>query len=787
MQKRLGEALLGEGFSKLLQAAFRGALGRRPPIVEGDVRTNGIRKPVRIVRDELGVPSIYAESDEDAWFGLGFCHGQDRAGQLEILIRTVRGTLSEIAGADAVPIDRLSRRLGMLRVARLQLANARPEVRAQLHAYARGINAGTTRGSTSRAHDLLLFGCQPTPFEADDAQGIMIMLCFALAANWDVELLRLEMLRRDGPGAVTKLDARYPAHLPVSLPPFGAAGPSAERLASDLKALSAVFPMGGASNAWAVNGSRTATKKPILAADPHLEPIVPPHWYLAHVVTPTWRVRGASFMGVPGFAVGHNERVAWGVTAAHADNTDLHLEEVGVGGGTVREGDSFVLCEERLEAIAVKGEETIMERVLVTKRGPLVGAAFSGAGIGISISATWLSSRPYTGLLLAHKAKTAKDIQELFREGSASSVCVVSADVDDHIGWRVAVELPRRKRGNGTIPLPGWEEGTGFHEDIVPFDDVPHALDPAEGFVATANNAPASGESPFLGVDFLDGYRHRAIVEALRGRSDWDVASTLALQKDVRSIPWEEIREGVLATSARGDAAKALDLLRSWDGRMAHDSVGASVYALFIAHLTADVVREVAPNTAKRALGEGFNPILPHNTLVTRRLGHIVGMLRERPDGVVAAGWSQAIENALASAIGTLEKERGTETSAWKWGDVRPMRLVHLFSRVNPLLDRVFGLGPIPGRGDSSTIVQGTVDLLAPTGNPLGVPNLRVVVDLADLSRSRFSLLGGQSGNPTSPQYKDQIDAFDADGYALAWTDDEVRRRAKHELTLTPA
>jgi penicillin amidase len=106
---------------------------------------------------------------------------------------------------------------------------------------------------------------------------------------------------------------------------------------------------------------------------------------------------------------------------------------------------------------------------------------------------------------------------------------------------------------------------------------------------------------------------------------------------------------------------------------------------------------------------------------------------------------------------------------------------------VNPLLDRVFGLGPIPGRGDSSTIVQGTVDLLAPTGNPLGVPNLRVVVDLADLSRSRFSLLGGQSGNPTSPQYKDQIDAFDADGYALAWTDDEVRRRAKHELTLTPA
>src|SRR5690349_12702784 len=133
----------------MLQRTFRALLGTRPPVIDGDVRVPGVHAEVKIHRDAYGVPSIVAANTEDAWFGLGFCHGQDRAGQLEILIRTVRGTLAEIAGAEALPIDRLSRRLGMRRTARGQLASARPEVRAQLHAYARGINAGTSAGSTA--------------------------------------------------------------------------------------------------------------------------------------------------------------------------------------------------------------------------------------------------------------------------------------------------------------------------------------------------------------------------------------------------------------------------------------------------------------------------------------------------------------------------------------------------------------------------------------------------------------------------------------------------------------
>jgi penicillin amidase len=780
MKKALDDAL-----SSVIRGVFGGALGTRPSKLDGEVRTRGSSGDIVIHRDERGIPTIQARNENDAYFGLGFCHGQDRAGQLEILIRTVRGTLSEIAGPEALPIDRLSRRIGFRRVGQAQLRAARPEVRAQIEAYALGVNAGTKLGGP-RAHDLVLFGCPPTSFEPEDSQALMVMLCFALASNWDAELVRLEMLSLDGPEALQSLDAPYPAHLPSSLPPFAAVGSSAERLAGDLRAMSHVMPLGGASNAWAVSGSRTQSGRPILAADPHLEPLAPPHWHLAHLVAPGLHVRGACFIGVPGFAVGHNEHVAWAVTAAHADNTDLFVEEIGPDQRSIREGDGFAPCEVRLEAIRVKGETTVIERVLETPRGPIVGPALDGAHGALSLRATWLEPRRYTGLLRAQHAKSATDIHELFREASASSVCVVSADVGGHIGWRLGVEIPRRKKGFGTIPLPGWEEGVGWEDEHVPFEALPFTLDPAEGYVATANNAPSHETEPFLGVDWLDGYRQRSIVEALEAKTDWDGPSTSELQRSVRSIPWEEIRDHVLSVEGGADVKQALDMLRAWDGQMSAQSSGASVYALFIAEITRRVVERKAPNTARRALGEGFNPMLPHNTMFARRLGHIVHLLQEQPEGFFDTGFPRAIAASLDSAVKLLRARRGADTARWAWGEVRPLRLTHLFSRVNPLLDRVFGIGPLAGMGDSSTIVQGTVDLLDPMGNALGVPNLRVVIDVGDFARSRFSMLGGQSGNPMSPHYRDQLGDFFDSGFEMAWTDEDVSRTSRHHLRLNP-
>ena len=773
---------------RLAKLALRAALGERLPRLEGTIHATGLRAPIEVRRDAHGIPSITAESDEDAFFGLGFCHGQDRAGQLELLVRTVRGTLAEVAGEEGLPVDRLSRRIGFKRAAVAQLEVARPEVRAQLDAYARGITAGARLGARRRAHELALLGCEPTPWDAADPQAVSVLLCFALASNWDVELLRLETWQEDGEDALLAIDAPYPDDMPVSREPFARAGAAAQRLMHDLEALRAMAPLGGASNAWAVAAERSATGRPILAADPHLPPDVPVHWYLAHVKTPRWRVTGASFVGTPGFAIGHNDHCAWAVTAAHADNTDLFFEEVGPDGRSVREGDAFVPCEHRAERIDIKGRPSVVEDVLITKRGPLVGPVL-GRGQGLSMAATWLAKRPYTGLYRAHRAESREAFHELFRDGSASSVNLVYADVKGGLGWRLAVEVPVRKSGLGTMPRPGWLSDSGWLPDPVPFESMPFTNDPPEGFVASANNAPCPQEEgrPFFGVDWLDGYRQRRLIEALSSRRDWTIAATQELQKDTVTPVWAEVRERVLAAPAVDDqAALALEILASWDGRMDASSIGASVWALFASALVTRVLRRKAPRTAGRAMGAGFHPALPHTTLITRRMSHLSRLMREQPDGWFEEGWPEVISRALGRAVSRLTEERGANTAAWSWGQVRPLRLHHPFGKTARALDYALGLGPRPFAGDATTIVQGTLDFIDPLAGPLGVPNLRVVIDVGGWEHSRYALLAGQSGNPFSAHHDDHRVPWESGGLPIAWTDEEARRTTVKLLKIVP-
>jgi penicillin amidase len=744
---------------------------------------------VTILRDGFGIPHVRAESDDDAFFGLGFCHGQDRGGQLELALRAVRGTLAEVAGPQGVPLDRLSRRVGFKRAATAQLCTMRPEVSAQLDAYARGVTAGMTAGMGRKAHELTLLGCEPTPWTAADVQGVSVLLCFALAANWDVELLRLEMLEKDGREAVLALDAPYPDDLPTSAPGNGAQRlRAAEALHADLELLAEVFPLAGASNAWALSPARMKTGRPLLAADPHLPPDAPTHWYLAHLATPSWRASGASFVGVPGFAVGHSDFAAWGVTAAHADNTDLFVEEVQSDGVSVRGPRGVERCEVLHETIAVKGKAPVIERVLVTPRGPIVSPALEGTSAALSLAATWLSSRPYTGLYRAHEARDRRAFFDLFREASTSAVNVVYADREGHIGWRLGVEIPIRRGGHGTLPQPAWAADRGFTGRLVPFESMPSLEDPPEGFVVSANNAPTppTAEGPFFGFDFLDGYRQRVLSEAL-ARGTFGLEDMATLQQDTRSIPWEELREAVLTTVPRSeDASLARDLLKAWDGRMSADAVGATVWALVSTSLITRIVHAKAPRTAARALGVGFHGDLPVTTMITRRMSHFVKLLREQPAGFLPEGFPQAIGDALDLAVKTLRRRLGPPGSRWAWGVARPLRMHHPMGKTVRALDYVFAPGPLPFAGDATTVMQASIDLTNPLASPLAVPSLRVVIDVGDWERSRFALISGQSSNPESPHHFDQWEAWRSGGLPIAWTETAARASAHHVLELDP-
>ena len=580
-----------------------------------------------IRRDGYGIPYIEAEEEEDAWYGLGFCQGQDRGFQLEGLLRVGRGTLSEMVGPKGLAIDRLSRRIGFLHSARLQLEVLDPEVRIMLDAFARGVTEGSTLGCRRAAHEFAILRARPTPYFAADVVAIAKIQSFAVPSNWDLELARLQILKRDGPDALAALDPAYPQWLPVSAPPGAPAGPAVDSLAADMKELAAVVGYGGGSNNWVLAPSRTASGRPILANDPHLQSSLPPHWYLAHVRTPHWAAAGATLVGAPAFAMGHNGVAAWGLTAGLVDNTDLFIEEIGSDGSSVREGDRFIQCQVRKEVIRVKGGPDVVEQVVVTPRGPVIGPELDSNGDSLSMRATWLDHRPIEGLLTVHRARSFEEFRRALHQWPLTPLHMVYADTSGNIGWQLVGAAPKRRKGFGTVPLAGWDEDAGWENGPVAFDEMPH----------TANNQPVpDGQGPFLGIDWIDGYRAARIFESLEARHDWDLAGVRALQMDQQSVPWRELREYVLSTPAEStDARQGLALLKEWDGVVSVDSPAAAVFEYFLAEVSRLVAEAKAPRASAWVLGKGFTRLVPHTFLMARRVGHLSRLLRDRPEGMV--------------------------------------------------------------------------------------------------------------------------------------------------------
>lgn len=779
--------------TRMLESLLGLALGPRNVVVDGTLHVPGLRTTTTIRRDAYGIAYVDASNDDDAFFAMGFCQARDRSFQMELYLRVARGTLAEVLGGEMLPVDRLMRRIGFRHIARRQLALLAPRERAQLESFARGVNAAP-RGAPAKAHELTLLGMEPSCFEAVDIIAVLQFFAFALSSNWDAELARLRIVRADGAEALEALETAHPDWLrdvggTPALTTSAGALRSAERLAEDVAAVGKVVSLGGASNAWAVAPSRTATGRAILACDPHLPPALPAPWYLMHVRTPGWAMSGAFFPGNPVPTFGHNENVAWATTAGHADNTDLFLEHVAPDGRSVREGQTFSRCVVREEVIAVKGQPSVVERVIETPRGPIVSPAIGGDDIALSLRGTWMASRKLGG----YDVYAARDIDEAvasYASYPALSESRVFADVSGRVASHLVGDLPIRKDGLGMLPAPGWDSSYGWHAEPHPIDALPRSVAPAEGFVAAANQHP--GSSPlgaFLGADWLDGSRHARIVEALALRDDWDLDSTARLQTDRKTLLWPRLRSTVLDALCRepGGDRRALQWLGGWDGVVASDSTSASIFELFFAEMVVRIAKAKAPRAWRAAIGEGINVVLPHGTMALRRIDHAARLLVAQPAGFFAHGWPNEIVEAIAAAMRTLRDVAGDDEARWTWGRVRPVFLVHAFGS-KPPLDRIWNRGPIEWGGDATTIPQGSVAFDAPLGNAIGIPNLRAVIDVGNWEASRWVLAGGQSGNPLSPHYDDMIALWlRGDSVTIAWSPESVKNRAVNELTLLPS
>lgn len=494
------------------------------------------------------------------------------------------------------------------------------------------------------------------------------------------------------------------------------------------------------SNAWAVSGEHTASGKAMLASDPHMEFSLPSPWYLVHLTAPGLNVTGASLAGVPAVVIGHNDRIAWGVTNLEFDMQDLYSERVDAQSGTyVYQGRIQAARLER-EAIPVKGAAPVDLLTMSTRHGPLILNDDNQ-----TYSLRWMPGE-LTGmdfpLLALNRAGNWEEFNNALRRFSGPAQNFIYADVDGNIGHHVAGPVPLRGTCSGDVPNDG-PSGTCEWNGTIPYDDLPQVYNPPSGIIVSANQNPfpANYKHPVSGV-FAPPYRARQIRARLKAKEKLAIPDMLSIQKDVYSSPLNFISKQMdWAWKARAasnlPSREAVAFLRAWDGQM--ESGPAPVIA---ALLYEEVRKSAAKSAAPDAAAEYGSRMAPS---VIERL------LKERPNDWFKEGYDDMMVNALASAISRGTELFGSSISRWDWGRFSRAELRHGVLGGLPLLGRYVNIGPAPMSGSAHSVKQIT-DRLA--------PSFRMVVDFADFDASVANVTTGQSGQVFSPHYKDQWPAY---------------------------
>jgi penicillin amidase len=753
--------VVGAAGTGLAAAATAGAwhwLARRPlPKQKGTIELAGLGGPVRARRDRWGVPHVEAGSAADLWFAEGFCHGQDRLWQMDFYRRALSGRVSEFAGDEGLPVDRLMRTLGMRRTAEREAASLDPELRTLLERFCEGVNAAAA-SAKALPFEMQLLRLEFEPWRPADILGLGKLLAFGLSTNWEKELLRADMTRELGPELAAKLDPGYPAGNPVvSQEPWSGDGLGlAEQIDAVRRSIGMAAEASGSNN-WAVSGALSATGSPLIAGDPHLPQSMPGIWYQVGLTLGDRTVRGASLPGMPGIYMGQNNDVCWTFTNVMADVQDLFVERV--------EGDHYLFEDEWLplevvrEEIAVKGRDApeVLD-VRITHHGPLVNAAL-GADEAEPLALRWITlDQPtaFKGMFELHGIRSGPELVATLEGHTSPASNLIWADRHGSIGYKLIGRLPLRKGGCPDLPKPGWE-GEFEWEGAVPYDELPEVVDPESGFLVTANNRIVGDDYPHhITSDWLDGFRARRIEELLGASDEHDVESFEAMQSDNLSIPGLEAARRLGRLSPPGQReVSALERLRSWDGRLDPDTIAGTIYQAFLLRLAREVARAAIGDRdlCERWLDRADNGFTPHVTSPWRWHSHLMNLWEEGDEELIGRSWDGLVLEALAGALDDLGERFGPDPEGWRWGHVHEMEFPHPLGEANPLLRKLLNRSLRAG-GAQETVSQIAYDPNDPY-KAVWAPSWRMVGDPTDPGRSRWQMFTGQSGHPASPHYDD--------------------------------
>jgi penicillin amidase len=530
------------------------------------------------------------------------------------------------------------------------------------------------------------------------------------------------------------------------------------------------------SNNWVVSGAHTASGKPLLANDPHLDHSIPSVWYMIHLKAPGLDVSGVSLPGLPLVIIGHNERIAWGVTNTGPDVQDLYAESFDPRDATrYLHNGAWVEAETRDEEIRIRGKGDYRLTVKVTRHGPIV--SHEGQR---DLALRWTALEPralstlFNGVSQLSQAQNWEQFTEALRSYTGPMQNFVYADRDGNIGYYAAAWVPIRKQGTGAVPVPGDKDDYDWTGHI-PFEQLPHAYNPASGIIATANGRVVPDNYPyFITSRWAPPFRTARIYQLLRAGKAFTRGDMLRVQTDVVSLEDQWLAQALVkADSERptqnADAQYALGLLSQWDGEAGMDSA-----ATLVCEVTREALLEriLTPKLGKNLSGYrwAMSTIFLQNAIENN-------WTRWLPPG--DSSFAETLIRGLEEGVQRIPSRVGSVNhDAWKWGNTIPLTFHHPLDQGGRLLGWVLDVGPYPQAGTATTVKATT---------PSHGPSMRLVVDLSELDLSLQNITLGESGQTFSPYYKDQFEAwYTGQSFPMAFSDAVVERAAVHRLVLEP-
>jgi penicillin amidase len=798
------------------------------PDYRGRHEVPGINGRIEIFRDRSAVPHIFANHQDDLAFGMGYAMAEDRLWQMDLFRRVAAGRLSEIFGERTLEADRFARVLGFQRDAVESLSSLSPEERKYLESFVNGINAYIRSEPGERPIEFRVLGYAPDPFTPEEIIALAHFQSYASNHNWKHEVLRASAIRELGEERGQELVPALTFHGPyMALPGFhhpsegiprdlespfssthGKYEPERQVLAALLRADALIGKISGLrgnqihSNFWIVSGARSKSGKPILANDYHMPFLLPSLWYELHLVGDGIDAMGITLPGYPTIIAGHNRSIAWGATTTGADTQDLFREKLKPGDDsqylykgvyhpfeTIAEEIGFKSAGElRTERLTVRISRhgpiiNSITKTLSDDSSPLAFQSVAGAGTG-----------QIAFCMQIFRASNWREFKAALAHFGAPVWNWGYADDNGNIGLKVNGRIPKRSRGNGLEPVPGWS-GDHEWEGTIPFEELPEVFNPATGYIVSANNEILDSSYPhsLFASAFALPYRAIRIEELLREEKKLTHRSMRKIQSDNHSRFGLQLSQHILQAVARAGSdderiGELTEYLNTWDGTTGVDSVATTIVQEFLARLM------------NRTFSNKLSEELYQHFLEPRNLNYVFGVLLlmlnddsfehwfDDPGTQVVEDRQDTIIKSLTEAHDSLAEVLGNRVSDWRWGANHQITFQHQMGSVPPF-KWLWNIGPTEFPGDLSTVNPARHDDLErkPYQVTAGA-SMRHIIDFGNLEDSALVITTGQSGRWSSPYYDDQAELWhDMEYLRVPMDRDDVERDAIGRTVFVPS